>query len=183
MNRRVRDMLEHETQLVVDYFLSADAEALARMGIDPGKLVDAATWNARLREDVARPIGARRWHFVLWEIDGTPIGHSNIGDIEPQKHGYMHLHIWRPDLRARGHGPALVLESVGRYFDVLGVEVVYCQPNAFNVAPNRALYRAGFEYLETNETTPGWLNHHQSVTRWAMRRTHFERLRAVTVDG
>jgi RimJ/RimL family protein N-acetyltransferase len=76
--------------------------------------------------------------------------------------------MWRSDLRGQGHGRALVLESAIRYFAVLGLEIVYCQPNAFNVAPNRALARAGFEYLETYETTPGWLNHHQPVTRWAL---------------
>jgi RimJ/RimL family protein N-acetyltransferase len=170
----VRDLRGEEAGLVVDYFLSASSADLARMGIDPAKLPEAAAWSARIREDLARPLGARRWHFVLWQIDGAPIGHSNIGDIEPGKSGLMHLHIWTPERRGRGVGRTLVLASVRRYFEVLALDVIYCQPNAFNVAPNRALHRAGFEYLETYETTPGWLNFHQPVTRWALTRRSFE---------
>jgi RimJ/RimL family protein N-acetyltransferase len=168
--RLVRDMRADESTLVVSYFLSLSAGELARLGIDPAKLPDADAWNRRLREDFAQPIAQRRWHFVVWEVGGTPVGHSNIGDIERGKHGTMHLHMWRPDLRGQGHGRALVIESAIRYFAVLGLQVIYCQPNAFNVAPNRALARAGFEYLETYETTPGWLNYHQPVTRWALTR-------------
>jgi RimJ/RimL family protein N-acetyltransferase len=61
-----------------------------------------------------------------------------------------------------------------------GLQVVYCQPNAFNVAPNRALARAGFEYLETYEPTPGWLNYHQPVTRWSLTRERLNDRRMVT---
>jgi RimJ/RimL family protein N-acetyltransferase len=60
---------------------------------------------------------------------------------------------------------------VRRYFEVLDIHTVYCQPNAFNVAPTRALAAAGFAYRETYETVPGWLNHRQPVTRWAMTRS------------
>jgi RimJ/RimL family protein N-acetyltransferase len=171
----VRDLREDEAGLVVDYFLSASAADLARMGIDPAKLPERAAWTGRIREDLARPLGARRWHFVLWQVDGEAVGHSNIGDIEPDRCGTMHLHIWTPEHRGRGIGRALVRESVRRYFEVLALDVVFCQPNAYNVAPNRALHRAGFDYLETYETTPGWLNFHQPVTRWAMTRARFER--------
>jgi RimJ/RimL family protein N-acetyltransferase len=174
--RLVRDMRADESDLITSYFLSLRAAEIARLGIDPAKLPDADAWNRRLREDFAQPISVRRWHFVIWEVGGTPVGHSNIGDIERGKQGYMHLHMWRSDLRGQGHGRAFVLESAMRYFAVIDLQVVYCQPNAFNVAPNRALARAGFEYLETYETTPGWLNHHQPVTRWALTR---ERLNTI----
>jgi hypothetical protein len=52
-----------------------------------------------------------------------------------------------------------------------------------NVAPNRTLAAAGFAYRETYETVPGWLNHRQAVTRWAMTRMRLgelERARAAT---
>jgi RimJ/RimL family protein N-acetyltransferase len=167
-------MRADEAHLVVDYFLSVGENDLARMGVDPAKLPDREAWRARIREDFDRPPGERRWHFVVWEHKGAPVGHSNIGDIVRGEQGTMHLHLWRPDLRGRGLGRLLVVESLRRYFEVLDLNVVYCQPNAFNVAPNRALHRAGFEYLETVETTPGWINHRQPVTRWAMTRARFE---------
>jgi hypothetical protein len=43
---------------------------------------------------------------------------------------------------------------------------LFCEPNAFNVAPNRTLQRAGFKYVKTHMTVPGLLNFHQAVTRW-----------------
>jgi RimJ/RimL family protein N-acetyltransferase len=163
-------MRDDEAHLVVDYFHSRSPEDLATMGVDPVKIPEAAAWNARLREDFAQPVGERRWHFVVWEIDGNTVGHSNIGDLVRGQHGTMHLHLWRTEMRAQGHGTALVLASVARYFEVLDIDRIYCQPNAFNVAPNRVLFRAGFEYLETVETVPGFLNYRQPVTRWRVTR-------------
>lgn len=163
-------MRAQEAARVVSYFHGLTQAEYVRIGIDAAKLPDAGAFNRLLQDDFARPASARRWHYVAWELEGSPIGHSNIGDIERGSHGYMHLHIWHPDLRARGHGRALVRDSVRRYFEVLDIHTVYCQPNAFNVAPNRALAGAGFAYLETYETVPGWLNNRQAVTRWAMTR-------------
>jgi RimJ/RimL family protein N-acetyltransferase len=180
--RRVRDMRADEAHRIVSYFHALTPADLARMGIDPAKMPDEATWNASIQEDLARPMLERRWHFVIWEIDGAPVGHSNIGDVVRGEHGTMHLHVWRPDLRARGHGRALVVESARRYFEVFDLRTLYCQPNAFNVAPNRTLARAGFEYLETVETIPGWLNFHHPVTRWALTRARLDAIRATGAE-
>lgn len=175
----VRDMCAKEASRVVSYFHDLTADDCARLGIDRSKLPEPGHWNLLLREDFERPVGGRRWHYVTWELEGVAIGHSNVGDIERGSHGYMHLHIWRADLRAKGLGRAFVLGSVRRHFEVLDIDTVYCQPNAFNVAPNRALAAAGFAYLETYETVPGWLNHWQAVTRWAMTRGRFAELEGI----
>jgi RimJ/RimL family protein N-acetyltransferase len=46
--------------------------------------------------------------FVLaWCISGEAIGQSSLKDIVPGNFGNMHLHMWRPDLRGKGHGPHL----------------------------------------------------------------------------
>jgi hypothetical protein len=34
-----------------------------------------------LREDFERPIGARRWHYVAWQLEGVAVGHSSE-DVE-----------------------------------------------------------------------------------------------------
>jgi RimJ/RimL family protein N-acetyltransferase len=47
---------------------------------------------------------------------------------------------------------------------------LYCQPNAFNIAPNRTLQRAGFRYVETVMATPSAINVPQPVTRWVLDR-------------
>ena len=172
-------MCAKEASRVVTYFHELTADDYVRLGIDRSKLPEPGPWNSLLREDFERPVGGRRWHYVAWELEGVAIGHSNIGDIERGSHGYMHLHIWRADLRAKGLGRAFVLGSVRRYFELLDIETVYCQPSAFNGAPNRALAAAGFAYLETYETVPGWLNHRQAVTRWAMTRRRLGELEGI----
>jgi hypothetical protein len=49
-------------------------------------------------------------------------------------------------------------------------EPLFCEPNAFNVGPNRTLQKVGFKYLKTNITVPGPLNYYQAVTRWVLER-------------
>ena len=61
----------------------------------------------------------------------------------------MHLHILSPMLRRKGVGAEFVKSSTQVYFRVLELERLFCEPNAFNVAPNRTLQRAGFHYLFT----------------------------------
>ena len=56
------------------------------------------------------------------------------------------------------------------YFERLKLKRLFCEPNAFNVAPNRTLQKAGFKYLKTHMTVPGPLNFHQAVTCWVMER-------------
>ncbi len=56
------------------------------------------------------------------------------------------------------------------YFERLKLKRLFCEPNAFNVAPNRTLQKAGFKYLKTHMTVPGPLNFHQAVTRWVIER-------------
>lgn len=56
------------------------------------------------------------------------------------------------------------------YFERFKLKRLFCEPNAFNVAPNRAMQKAGFKYVKTHMTVPGPLNFHQAVTRWVMER-------------
>jgi hypothetical protein len=52
----------------------------------------------------------------------------------------------------------------------LKLKRLFCEPYAFNVAPNRTLQKTGFKYLKTYMTVPGPLNYHQAVTRWVVER-------------
>jgi RimJ/RimL family protein N-acetyltransferase len=50
----------------------------------------------------------------------------------------------------------------------LQLQRLFCEPSAFNVAPNRTLQRTGFHYVKTHMTVPGLLNYHQAVIRWVL---------------
>jgi RimJ/RimL family protein N-acetyltransferase len=78
----------------------------------------------------------------------------------------MHLHVVESQLRGSGIGSASLPETIELYFKLLKLKRLFCEPNAFNVAPNRALQGAGFRYVKTHMTVPGPLNYHQAVNRW-----------------
>ena len=69
----VRPMAPDEAPLVVRYFLDASPEDIARMGVDPTKLPDAAAWERSLREtfgpayaEYARKVPIWRWVVAGW---------------------------------------------------------------------------------------------------------------------
>ncbi len=84
----------------------------------------------------------------------------------------MHLHVVEPNDRQQGFGTECVKQSVDLYFDRLRLKSLFCEPNAFNLGPNRTLQKAGFKYVKTHMTVPGPLNYHQAVTRWVIERTN-----------
>jgi RimJ/RimL family protein N-acetyltransferase len=78
----------------------------------------------------------------------------------------MHLHSAEEPQRGRGLGTEFVRRSVEEYFGALELKRLFCQPNAYNVAPNRTLQRAGFRYVLSAEMAPSVINPPQPITRW-----------------
>lgn len=170
VNVTVREMRLDEVGLVIDYFHGATPEFLETLGVDPTRMPERAAWRARFDDEFAQPIESRPRLMVLWELDGEPVGFSSADKITIGVQANMHLHVVQPDLRGRGVGAACVRETADLYFDVLQLQRLFCEPNAFNVAPNRTLQRAGFSYVKTHNTVPAALNFHQPVTRWVLER-------------
>jgi RimJ/RimL family protein N-acetyltransferase len=121
-----------------------------------------------MRKPPARP--RRCWMIVIWLLDDRPVGFSSSDKISYGEQANMHLHVTDPERRNQGIGAECVRRSADIYFERLKLKRLFCEPNAFNVAPNRALQKAGFKYLKTHMTVPGALNYHQAVTRWVMER-------------
>jgi RimJ/RimL family protein N-acetyltransferase len=171
MDLQVREMTLPETDLIVDYFLRRSTpEHLDMLGIDPARLPRPAVWQQGFRREYELPIEERTGLFLIWLCGATPVGFSSCDTILFGESAYMHLHVTEPQRRRQGIGTACVRDSVNIYFDRLRLERLFCQPNAFNVGPNRTLQKAGFRYLETYMTTPGPINRHQAVTRWVIER-------------
>ena len=159
-----------EARLIIDYFHSSTPEHLELLGVDPTRLPEPDRWLAIYVEDACKPLAERDFLLVIWELDGDPVGFSTADTITFGHQARMHLHIVNPDRRRAGIGVWCVQQTAQLYFEVLQLERLICEPNAFNVAPNRTLQRAGFRYVKTYMTVPGWLNNHQAVTRWVLER-------------
>jgi RimJ/RimL family protein N-acetyltransferase len=166
----VQEMALQEVDIVIDYFHDASPEHLELLGVDPTRLPPASVWRERYAREYAKPIEQRATLLVIWKSADQPIGFSSADKIVFGSQANMHLHVLKPEDRNSGFGTACVAQTAELYFDMLKLERLFCEPNAFNVAPNRTLQRVGFRYVKTHNTVPGPLNFHQAVTRWVLER-------------
>jgi RimJ/RimL family protein N-acetyltransferase len=172
MKLTVREMKLEEAGIIADYFHEATPEYLEMLGVDPTKVPEREKLLQRYAHECSLPRESRKQFIVVWILGDTPVGFSSADRIVFGREAYMHLHIFRPEHRKSGYGAECVKETVKIYFEQLDLQRVFCEPNAFNVAPNRTLQRAGFTYLKTHMTVPGPLNYHQAVTRWVLEKSN-----------
>lgn len=165
---RVRELLLSEVDIRIDYFHSASDEHLEMLGVDRALLPSRRAWREFYEADYARAIPERQQYTLAWELDGRIIGFSSLDQITHGEQAFMHLHIIATADRHAGLGTELVKLSAVAYFRAFDLQRLYCQPNAFNVAPNRTLQRAGFRYEFTRQLQPSPINFPQPVTRWVL---------------
>jgi len=170
VQRQVRDVAAEDVRLIVGYFHNADTQFLRGMGVDPAKMPDPDCWMQTITDDLNKPPNEKQFHYLIWEIDGQPAGHSNINKIVYGDNARMHLHLWQSDKRQSGNGSWFVRESLRHYFELFVLQKLFCEPCALNPAPNKTLPKCGFSFVEQYEGIPGWINYHQQVNRWVLRR-------------
>jgi RimJ/RimL family protein N-acetyltransferase len=167
----VREVAVEEVDLIIDYFHDSTPEHLEVLGVDPTRLPSRERWRERFAREYKRAVHDRSTLLVVWELDDAPVGFSTADKIVYGEQAHMHLHVINPQQRRSGIGSACVRETAEIYFEALALQRLFCEPNAFNVAPNRTLQSAGFRYVKTYKTVPGPLNYHQPVTRWVLEKT------------
>jgi RimJ/RimL family protein N-acetyltransferase len=168
MPLHVREMQLSEVDLRIGYFHDATDEYLEMIGADRARLPAPEAWRSYYAEQYARPLEERETYLLVWELDGRVVGFSSTDNIELGVQACMHLHILDLGDRRGGLGTQFVRLSAAEYFRVLRLQRLFCQPNAFNVAPNRTLQRAGFRYVDTSVMAPSPLNQPQPITRWVL---------------
>jgi RimJ/RimL family protein N-acetyltransferase len=166
----VREMAIDEVDLIIEYFHGGTPEFHEQLGVDPTRLPSPEAWRERYEREYEKPYEERETLLVIWRQDGEAVGFSTCDRIVFGEQARMHLHIPEPQRRGQGIGTEGVRATVEIYFDRLRLKRLLCEPNAFNVAPNRTLQRAGFRYVKTHMTVPGLLNYRQAVTRWVLER-------------
>jgi len=171
MRLTVREMRLSEVDIRIDYFHDASDEYLRVLGVDRVLLPTREAWRAFYEEDYARPIRDRVNYSLVWQQHGRVVGFSSTDRIDFGNEAFMHLHVVEAGLRSSGLGTQFVRLSAQAYFETLELRRLFCEPNAFNVAPNRTLQRAGFRYLFTHEAQPSSINFLQSTTRWVLDRS------------
>ncbi|MBC9878870.1 GNAT family N-acetyltransferase [Bradyrhizobium sp. INPA01-394B] len=171
MTITVRPMTLQETAMIIEYFHSATPEHLEMLGVDPSRLPQASHWQRLYAQMFDQPIEQRGGFLVSWLNHDQLVGFSTADKIRVGQQANMHLHVIEASQRKQGIGVACVRQTVELYFQTLKLKQLFCEPNAFNVAPNRTLQKAGFKYVKTHMTVPGPLNFHQAVNRWVIDRS------------
>lgn len=169
----VRPLQQADIPKIVDYFWDAPLESLERMGADKSKFPIRSAWIDRLEADCALDTTNRQFYYIIWLSNGVPIGHSNINKITFGAEAYMHLHLWQPTIRQQGMGEILLNLTLPYYFETYQLKRLFCEPAASNPAPNKILPKVGFTFIQSYDTTPGWINTFQTVNRWCLTAEQF----------
>jgi len=151
---------------VVRYFTGGSEAFLRGMGVDPGKLPDPKVFLERLLADHERPDDRKERLYLAWFYRGEQIGHSSLSNIRPGEDAYIHLHLWKPELRRAGVGTELFKLATRFAIERFALKRVFCEPYAENAAPNRVLEKTGFRLVRRHRTVPGAINFEQDVNLW-----------------
>src|SRR5438552_17853895 len=105
MDLSVRPLAADDFDNFINYWLGLSQAEIERLGIAIDRVPSAARMRSDLEAMLAAPYDDVRSFVLAWCINGEAIDHSSLKDIVPGDFGSIHLHIWRADLRGKGHGP------------------------------------------------------------------------------
>ena len=149
MELTVRPLAATDFDGFINYWLGLSPAEIERMGVAIDRMPSAT----RMRSDLERMLTARnndvRTFVLAWCVNGEAIGHSSVKDIVPGDSGSIHLHMWRTDLRGKGHGSHLFCLAVVDFYKRFKLRQMICEPKADNLAANRLLQRIGFPLIFT----------------------------------
>lgn len=172
----VREIQLKDVDSITDYWLNSDADHLIGMGVDLNKLPTRDQLKNMLAEQVYCDLLNKKSYALIWELDGHPVGHSNVNNIDYGNQATMHLHLWKSINRKKGIGTELVKKSLPFYFEKLKIKKLICEPYALNPAPNKTLQKVGFEFIKKHIIVPGTLNFEQEVNRWELTKENYSKL-------
>ena len=149
MELSVRPLAAQDFDDFINYWLALSPAEIERLGVAIDRLPTADRMRSDLEAMLAAPDEAVRNFVLAWCIDGEAIGHSSLKDIVPGEVGNIHLHMWRADLRGKGHGAHLFCLAAVEFYKRFNLKRIVCEPKADNPAPNRLLQRIGFPLVST----------------------------------
>ncbi len=149
MELSVRPLATEDFNGFINYWVGLSQAEIERLGVAIDRLPSAAQMRSDLEAMLVTPGDGVRTFVLAWCINGEAIGHSSLKDIVPGDSGSIHLHMWRPDLRRKGHGPHLFCLAAVDFYERFRLKRIICEPKADNQPPNRLLQRIGFPLIST----------------------------------
>src|SRR5262249_36411907 len=149
MELSVRPLAAQDFDDFIKYWVGLSPAEIERLGV----AIDRLPTPDRMRSDLEAMLGAPdegvRSFVLAWCINGEAIGHSSLKDMVPGEFGSIHLHMWRADLRGKGHGAHLFCLAAVDFYKRFNLKRIICEPKADNPSPNRLLQRIGFPLVST----------------------------------
>lgn len=176
LNIAVREITHEDIPLLTQYWADASPAYLRGMGVDVAKRPTKEGMYQFLQKQIESPYQTKEAYALIWLLDSEAIGHTNVNKILYGKEAYMHLHVWKPELRRQGMGTALVRKSIPFFFENLQLSDLYCEPYALNPAPHKTIEKVGFEFVKSYLTIPGPINFEQEVLRWHLSKERYKTL-------
>jgi RimJ/RimL family protein N-acetyltransferase len=149
MELSVRPLAAQDFDDFINYWLGLSPAEIERLGVAVDCLPTADRMRSDLEAMLAAPDEAVHSFVLAWCLDGEAIGHASLKDIVPGEFGSMHLHMWRADLRGKGHGADLFCLAAVDFYNRFNLKRIVCEPKADNPSPNRLLQRIGFPLVST----------------------------------
>ena len=168
MKAETREFVKSDIEKIIDYFIDAESDFLKGMGADKSKLPKREKWIQKLHSELVKSYREKDYYYIIWLLDGKPIGHSNVNHIKFGESATMHLHLWKNGMRKSGLGLEFLRMTIPLYFEKLELKKLICEPYSENIAPNRTLKKIGFDLIRTYETIPGPINFKQKVNRYEL---------------
>jgi ribosomal-protein-alanine N-acetyltransferase len=172
----VREIQKSDIDLLINYWLKSDADFMIGMGVDLAKTPNEEDLRKMLSAQLTQSYEEKQSYCIIWQLDDKPIGHSNINKIIFGEEAYMHLHLWKSDVRKKGMGTELVKLTISYFFKNMKLKRLFCEPYALNPAPNKTLEKLGFDFVKEHITIPGFINFEQPVKLWELSLEKFNSL-------
>jgi len=172
----VRPIKKEDIVHIANYWVSSSEAHLLKMGVDLAKRPQKNDITRFLETQLKIPLNSKISYALIWILDGHPIGHCNVNQIEYGEQAFMHLHLWDTNNRKKGLGAQLVKLSLPYFFNDLKLKQLFCEPYALNPAPNKTLEKIGFKFIKEHITIPGSINFEQLVKRWRITKLEFKAL-------
>lgn len=157
-----------EYAMMIDYFVSAEKSFLRGMGVDPAKLPTRQEWLKQALLDHDRVLADKDRFYLAWMYQGRQVGHSSVNKIKVGEEAFIHLHLWKPELRRAGMGVEFFKRSVNFFMREFRLKRLLCEPYAENSAPNKVLSKLGFRLIKRYRTVPGAINYEQDVNQYEL---------------
>lgn len=164
----VRELESRDVPCIVRYWAEATPQDLARMGVDPTLLPTPEQMTAGIHAALALPLEQRKAFSVVWERDGRAIGVVTLKRIQPGEEADIHLHVWEPTERRKGHGRLLFAMAALQCLQRYRLKRIACEPSSANPQPNGMLRALGIPCVRTYRTRSSELTFEAEVNRYEM---------------